>query len=122
MKAVVREWIEKTKIALMERERKEEIVKKFKEIFGIEPDQVRWTDDKTLEARTRIKDELDADLLILDRKVTEVTFYLLEEKEEKYDASWRFEQRKKHWYHIFTWWKRVGIYVAMVEIYVKRSE
>lgn len=116
---VVRKWVEKTKKALMEEERKKEIIEKFREIFDIEPDKVEWTMDKTLEAVKRIKDLEGADLLILDRKVKEIIFIMYEAKDEMFDPHWRFEERKKHWYYIFRWSKRIGIYAAIVEIYVK---
>lgn len=114
----VKEWVEKTKQALKEKEREQEIMEKFKQLFGFPPEQVRWNADRTLEAMTRIK-ELDEEYLILDRKVTEVTFTLLEEKEESYDLHWQFEQRKRPLYHEYRWSKRIGPYTVIIEILTK---
>jgi hypothetical protein len=119
---VVKQWVEKTKQALLEEERKQEIVKNFKEIFGIEPDRVWWDACKTLTASAQFK-EFDEELTILDRKVTEINFIMYEEEEEVFDPHWKFETGKhtKHWHHGYRWTKRIGGYKAIVEIFAKIS-
>jgi hypothetical protein len=116
--------IEKTKAMVREEERKKELIQKFEEIFGFKPDLLIWTDNFTLKATYSVSnDELSDEEIsptVEGKQALEVSFRLVEEGAEVgYDPDWKFSQSKGSMVNCYSWTKRLGKYIALVEVITK---
>jgi len=120
----VEQMIRKTKNAVKEEERKQNLIEKFKEIFGFKPDLLIWTDNFTLKASYRVSDKLnDGEEIgptIEGKQVIEVAFRLVEEENDVgYDMDWKFSKSKGLAVNCYSWMRRYGQYTALVEVITK---
>jgi len=120
----VKQAIEKTKKEIREKERKQEIIQKFEDLFGFPPDRVWWDEDLTLEAKSVInfKDFEEISPTIMERKVKEVSFWLVEEKLDLgYDIDWNFGKEENHYFIRYKWTRKLRKHVAGIEIVTERT-
>ena len=116
-RAVVKPWIEMTREMLQEKEREQKIKTLFEFIFGGIKPEIRWTNDKTLEAKKQIK-ELDGE--ILGRKVEGIAFYLIEDPNTEEELHWNFSTPPHPMYFCYMWTKKFKGFKAWVEIWTKK--
>ena len=116
-----KQMIEKTKKEIREEERKREIIQKFKDLYGFQPDRVWWTDNFTLKANSVINfDDFDDDEeipTIMEKPVKEVQFWVEEEKIDMgYDMDWNFSKSKEGLFIRYELTRGLRKYMAVVEI------
>jgi len=116
---VVKEFIEKTKREVRERERVKEIIGEFFETFGFLPDEVEWIKEgaeRILQATALEEENKET---ILGEKVEKVSFHLIEDRLYGSDEDWKYSSFTSGIYTVHKWSRNLKNYRAMVKIYVK---
>ena len=114
---VAKQMVERTKKEIREEERKREIIQKFEDLFGFPPEKVWWTDNLTLKANSVINFDEENRPTIMGKPVTEVSFWLVEQKfDVRYDLDWNFWKLKEGLIIEYKWTKKLREYIAVVKI------
>jgi len=115
-KQKAKQMVERTKKEIREEERKREIIQKFEEIFGFEPDRV-WWDENLLKANYIVNFDEDEVPTIMRKPVTEVSFWLVEQKfDVGYDLDWNFWKEKEKDLIRYRWTRKLRKYIAVIDI------
>ena len=110
-----KEFIERTKGELKEKERVREMIGMFIETFGFMPDVLEWESDagkRVLTAKAVEKQETIQ--TILGEKVVEVIFGIEEENLE--ETEWKMSEFTRGKYTVYKWRKYFKGFSAWVEI------
>ena len=113
---VAKQMIERTKKEVREVERKREIISMFEMVFGFEPDRVWWNED-LLKAKSVINFDEENRPTIMGKPVTEVSFWLVEQKYDVGDdIDWNFWKEGEDLIYRYMWTKKMRKHIAVIEI------
>ena len=121
-KQMAKQMIEKTRGEIREDERKREVIQKFEDLFGFPPEKV-WWDGDLLNANYIVNfDDDDEEISIMEKKVKEVQFWLVEEKIDWYDMDWNFSKEKEKNLIIYRWTRNLRKHIAEIVIVIERNK
>ena len=119
MMELVKQWIEKTKQEVGEREREQKVKTIFEAIFGVRPEKTEWERDgvnRIIVATTKVKVEENH---ILGERVDSVIFGVKEDISSMQEHEWKLSQFTRAGKTVYKWRKYLKGYIAFTEILIE---
>jgi hypothetical protein len=104
---VVKEWLRKTKEAVLRENREVELVYAFRKEFGFAPDIIQWDEDSPFALSSFVVDEE-----IEEKKINLITFAATEIYGGQVSSDWSFKKFENFYY----WEKKNGKYLLSITL------